>query len=125
MILAAALLLQATAATPGPAWQELGTHQGIATAFDPASLRREGSRVRVRTRGTLPAAGPDGIRTVTGTIELDCAAGTVTALDAKGYDGEGRLMLNAINPVAERRPEPIRPDSPNAAVRATVCGNEG
>ena len=118
-----ALLLQAAnAPAPAPAWQSLGVQQGIETAYDPASVRAEGGRIRVRTRGTLPAAGPDGIRTVTGTVEIDCAAGTATALDAKGYDGAGRLLLNAVNPPAERQPEPIRPDSPNAAVRARVCG---
>jgi hypothetical protein len=121
MSLLLALLLQAAAPAPEPAWQSLGTHQGIETAFDPASVQAEGGRVRVHIRGTLPAAGPDGIRSVTGTLDIDCAAGTAISLDVKGYDGEGRLMLNAINPAAERRAEPIRPDSPNAAVRARVC----
>ena len=119
-MLLAALLLQAAAA-PEPAWQSLGTHGGIDTAFDPASVRAENGRVRVRIRGVTQAAGADGIRTVTGTTEIDCAAGTATALDAKGYDAEGRLMLNAIVPAAERQALPIRPDSPNAAVRARVC----
>lgn len=116
-----ALLLQAAAPAPEPAWQALGVHGGIDTAFDPASLRTEGSRVRVRIRGVTGAAGADGIRTVTGTTEIDCAAGTATALDAKAYDAAGRLTLNAIVPAAERQAEPIRPDSPNAAVRARVC----
>ena len=73
------LLLQAAA--PAPAWQSLGTHQGIETAFDPASVQAEGGRVRVHIRGTLPAAGPDGIRSVTGTLDIDCAAGTAISLD--------------------------------------------
>lgn len=124
MILALALLLQ-TAAAPEPAWQGLGVHDGIDTAYDPASVRSEGGRVRVRIRGVAQAAGADGIRTVTGTNEIDCAAGTVMPLDAKGYDAQGRLMLNAIVPQADRRAEPIRPDSPNAAVRARVCARQG
>ena len=115
-----ALALQAAAA-PAPAWQSLGTHQGIDTAFDPASVHAENGRVRVRIRGTLPAAGADGMRTVTGTTEIDCTAGTATALDVKGYDAAGALMLNAIVPAAERHAEAIRPDSPNAAVRAVIC----
>ena len=119
--LLAALLLQAAAA-PAPAWQPLGTHGEIAVAIDPASLvRLDGGRVRVRIRGVTRTVGPDGIQTVTGTTEIDCAAGTATALDAKGYDGQGRLMLNAIVPQAERHAAPIRPGSPNAAVRAAVC----
>lgn len=118
MSLLLAVLLQTA---PAPAWQGLGTHQGIDIAYDPASVRAQGGRVRVQIRGTLPAAGADGIRTVTGTLEIDCAAGSAVSLDVKGYDGAGRLMLNAINPPAERRAEPIRPDSPNAAVRARVC----
>lgn len=116
-----ALLLQAAAAPPEPAWQSLGVHGGIDTAFDPASVRAEGAKVRVRIRGIAPAAGADGIRTVTGTTEIDCAAGTATGIDAKGYDTAGRLMLNAIVPAPERQAQPIRPDSPNAAVRARVC----
>ena len=120
-----ALLLQAAAppaAAPAPAWQSLGSHGGIEVAIDPASLVRSGGgRVRVRIRGVTPAAGPDGIATVTGTTEIDCAAATATALDAKGYDAAGRLLLNAIVPAAERHAEPIRPDSPNAAVRAAIC----
>ncbi len=121
MSLLAAILLLQGATTPEPAWQSLGVHGGIDTAFDPASVRAEGGRVRVRIRGVTQATGADGIRTVSGTIEIDCAAGTATTLDAKGYDSEGRLMLNAIVPTAERRAEPIRPQSPNAAVRAQVC----
>lgn len=123
IVLLAALALQAAA--PEPAWQGLGVHGGIDTAFDPASVRVEGTRVRVRIRGVSPAAGADGMRTVSGTTEIDCAAGTATALDAKGFDANGRLVLNAIVPVAERRAEPIRPASPNAAVRAQVCGRQG
>ena len=128
MILALALLLQAApaiAGAPEPAWQSLGVHGGIETAYDPASVRNLNGRVRVRIRGVAQTAGADGIRTVTGTNEIDCAAGTATALDAKGYAADGRLMLNAIVPQADRRAEPIRPDSPNAAVRAAVCGRQG
>ena len=124
-MLALALALQATAAAPEPAWQGLGVHGGIDTAYDPASVRAEGTKVRVRIRGIAPAAGADGIRTVTGTTEIDCAAGTATGLDAKGYDAGGHLMLNAIVPAAERQAQPIRPDSPNAAVRAQVCTAPG
>jgi hypothetical protein len=122
-----AILLQAAAATPAPepAWQSLGVHAGIEIAFDPASVRAESGRVRVRTRGTTQAAGTDGIRTVTGTTEIDCAAGTATALDARGYDAQGRLLFNAVAPAAERHAEPIRPDSPNEAVRAIVCQRQG
>jgi len=121
----AALLLLQAAAAPEPAWQGLGVHGGIDTAFDPASVRAEGGRVRVRIRGTAPTAGEDGIRTVAGTTEIDCAAGTATAIDVKGYDAQGGLMLNAIVPQADRVAEPIRPDSPNAAVRARVCNGHG
>jgi len=96
-------------------------HDGIEVAIDPASVRGEGDRVRVRIRGVTQAVGADGIRTVTGTTEIDCAAGTATAIDVRGYDPRGRLMLNAIVPQAERHAAPIRPDSPNAAVRAAVC----
>lgn len=118
-------LLLAAQAPPEPAWESLGSHGGIEIAVDPASARRvaEG-RVRIRIRGIAAAAGADGIRTATGTIEVDCAAGTATALDLRGLDADGRLMLNAIVPEAERRAEPIRPDSPNAAVRARVCGRQ-
>ena len=101
MTLLLALLMQTAAAQAAePAWQSLGVHQGIDTAYDPASVRAEAGRVRVRIRGTTQTAGADGIRTVTGTTEIDCTAGTATALDVKGYDGAGRLMLNAIVPVA-------------------------
>ena len=126
MSLALALLLQGAAAVqPAPNWQSLGAQDGIETAIDPASIRRDGARVRVRIRGSLPAAGPDGIRTVTGTTEFDCAGGTATPLDARGYDADGRLMFNGVAPQAERQAAPIRPGSPNAAVRTAVCGARG
>ena len=123
-MLAFALLLQVTAA-PEPAWQSLGQHGGIDTAYDPASVRRDGGHARVRIRGALPAPGPDGMAIVTGTLDLDCAAGTATSLDVKGYTLDGRLMLNAIVPAAERQARPILPDTPNAAVRAVVCQRQG
>ena len=50
---------------------------------------------------------------------------TATALDARGYDAQGRLMFNGVSPQAERRAQPIRPGSPNGAVRAAVCGRPG
>jgi hypothetical protein len=125
VILFAALLLQAAAAAPEPAWQHAGVHGGIDTFYDPASVRRENGRVRVRIRGITTTVGADGISIVTGTTEIDCAAGTATAIDAKGYDAQGRLMLNAIVPAAERQAEPIRADSPNAAVRELVCQRQG
>lgn len=124
MILALALFVQ-TATAPEPGWQSLGVQSGIDTAYDPASVRAEGGRVRVRIRGVTQAVGADAIRTVTGTTEIDCAAGTATALDVKGYDARGSLMLNAIVPAADRRAEAIRPDSPNAAVRSRVCAGQG
>ena len=120
-----ALLLQAAAPAAEPAWQGLGVHGGFDTFYDPASVRAEGARVRVRIRGVTRTAGADGISMVTGTTEIDCVAGTATALDARGYDAAGRLVLNAIVPAAERQAEPIRPDSPNAAVRARVCAPPG
>ena len=115
------LLLQAAVPAPEPAWQSLGVHQGIETAYDPASVQAQGGRVRVRMRGAVPTAGADGIKTGTGLIEIDCAGNSAIALEVKAYDAGGRLMLNAIVPVPERQAEPIRPDSPTAAVRARVC----
>ena len=112
-----ALALQAT-----PAWQPLGTHEAIDTAFDPASVRPVGERrLRVRIRGIIAAPGADGIKTATGIVEIDCAAGTATPIEVRGTDASGSLVLNALVPLADRRPEPIRPSSPNAAIRDAVC----
>jgi hypothetical protein len=114
-----ALALQAAA----PAWQSLGTHGGIDTAYDPASVQPAGERrIRVRVRGIVATPGPDEIKTATGLLEIDCAAGTATPIEVRGTDATGGLVLNALIPPAERRPEPIRPASPNAAVRDAVCG---
>lgn len=125
MIALAALALQAAAPAPEPAWQSLGTIQGIETAFDPASVQRAGSRARVRIRGITQSVGADRIRTVIGTLDIDCAAGTATSIEVKGYDPEGQLVLNAVVPAAERHAEPIRPDSATAMVRARVCAGPG
>jgi hypothetical protein len=117
-----ALALQATA----PAWQSLGTHERIDTAYDPASVQPAGERrFRVRVRGIVGTPGPDGIKTATGMIEIDCAAGTATPIEVRGTDANGALVLNALIPPADRRSEPIRPASPNAAVRDAVCGGAG
>jgi hypothetical protein len=118
-ILALALTLQAT-----PAWRSLGTHEGIDTFFDPASVQPAGEqRMRVRIRGVIAAPGADGIKTATGLLDVDCAAGTATTIEVRGTDAAGALVLNALVPAAERRPEPIRPASPNAAIRDAVCGS--
>lgn len=112
-----AMALQAT-----PAWQSLGTRGGIETAYDPASVQRISERrVRVRVRGIVSAPGADAIKTATGTLEIDCAAGTATPIEVRGTDANGALVLNALIPPADRRSEPIRPASPNAAVRDAVC----
>jgi hypothetical protein len=113
-----ALALQAT-----PDWHSLGTHEAIDTAYDPASVRPAGERrVRVRVRGIIAAPGADAIKTATGLLEIDCAAGTATPIEVRGMDASGGLVLNALIPASERRPQPIRPASPNAAVRDAVCG---
>ena len=113
-----ALALQAT-----PAWQGLGVHGRIDTAYDPASVQPAGERrVRVRVRGTITTPGADGIKTVTGLVEIDCAAATATPIEVRGTAANGALVLNALIPPAERRSEPIRPASPNAAIRDAVCG---
>jgi hypothetical protein len=120
--LALALMLQGAA----PAWQSLGTQGGIDTAYDPASVQPAGARrVRVRIRGIVATPGPDDIKTATGLIEIDCAAGTATPIEVRGTDAGGALVLNALIPPGERRPAPIRPASPNAAVRDAVCGGAG
>lgn len=120
-LLALALTLQAT-----PGWQSLGTYEAIDTAYDPASVQPIGERrLRVRVRGIIAAPGADGIKTATGTLEVDCAAGTATPIEVRGLDANGGLILNALIPPAERRPEPIRPASPNAAIRDAVCGTPG
>jgi hypothetical protein len=122
LILALTLTLQA----PTPAWQGLGTHGGIETAYDPASVQPAGERrVRVRVRGIVATPGVDDIKTATGTIEIDCAAGTATPIEVRGTNASGALVLNALIPPADRRSEPIRPASPNAAVRDAVCGSAG
>lgn len=105
----------------GP-WQSLGTHEGVDIAFDQLGVQPAGERrFRVRIQGIIAAPGADGIKTATGTLEIDCAAGTATTIEVRGTDANGALVLNALIPPAERRPEPIRPASPNAAVRDAVC----
>jgi hypothetical protein len=122
-LLALALALQAQAT---PAWQGLGTHEGVDTSYDPASVAPAGARrLRVRVRGIIAAPGADGIKTATGTLEIDCAGRTATPIEVRGTDANGALVLNALVPAAERRPQPIRPASPNAAIRDAVCGSGG
>jgi hypothetical protein len=117
---------QAAAAAATPDWQGLGTHERIDIFFDPASVRPAGARrVRVRIRGIVAAPGADGIKTATGLLEIDCAQGTATAIEVRGTDSQGALVLNALVPPADRRSEPIRPASPNAAVRDAVCASAG
>jgi hypothetical protein len=118
-----AALILALTLQAAPAWRSLGTHERIETAYDPASVQPVGERrVRARVRGTIEVPGADGIKTVTGMIEVDCAAGTATPIEVRGTDANGGLVLNALIPPAERSPEPIRPASPNAAVRDALCG---
>lgn len=121
---AAWLLALALQATPPalPDWERLGTYEGIDTSYHPGSVRRIGEgRVSVRVRGIIAAPGPDGIKTATGLLEIDCAANSATTVEVRGLDADGALVLNALIPLAERRPEPIRPASPNAAIRDQVC----
>lgn len=120
--MSAALILALALQASAPAWQSVGTHAGVDTAYDSASVQPAGERrVRVRIRGVIASPGADGIRTATGTLEIDCAAGTATPFEVRGTDANGALVLNALIPPAERRSEAIRPGSPNAAVRDAVC----
>ena len=118
-----AALLLALALQASPAWQSLGSHENIEIAYDPASLRRIGEhRLSVRVRGIIATPGRDTVKTATGAIEIDCAAGTFTPVEVRALDANGGLIINALIPAAERVAVPIRPASPNAAVRDAVCG---
>lgn len=124
--MSAAWLLALALQAATPAWQSLGTHQGIDTAFDPASVRRISvTRLSVRVRGIIATPGPDGIWTATGALEIDCVAMTATPTEVRALDADGRLVLNALIPLPERVAEPIRPNSPNSAIRDAVCRSEG
>ena len=123
--MSAAWLLALALQAATPAWQSLGTHAGIDTAFDPASVRRMSeTRLSVRIRGIIARPGRDGIQTAIGALEIDCARMTATPTEVRALDADGRLVLNALIPPPERVAEPIRPNSPNAAIRDAVCRSE-
>ncbi len=116
-----AMALQLLPAPTLPRWHMVMRSAQADFAVDPASLQRQGTRVRAavrqRYRNPPPGAPAAGV-----TRRLyDCRANTVRSEAADLYDARGRFLGTLQSRADQLRDEPIGPGSPNAQLRAWLC----
>ena len=119
-----ALALQLLPAPTLPRWQVVVRSPQADFAIDPATIQRQGTRVRaaVRQRYRNP---PPGAPTAGVTRRLyDCRANTARSEAADLYDARGHFLGTLQSRADQLRDEPIRPGSPNARLRTWLCTPE-
>lgn len=117
-----ALAMQLLPAPTVPRWQMVVRSPQADFAIDPATIQRQGTRVRAavrqRYRNPPPGAPAAGV-----TRRLyECRANTVRSEAADLYDARGRFLGTLQSRADQLRDEPIRPGSPNAQLRNALCG---
>ena len=119
--MAATLLIAAALAQAAPAWRTIHEADSALYALDPASLTREGDRVRARMRASRAEPMADGISSVVAEVELDCRARTATLLGRTAFGADGRLLAALEVPAEQRRAEPLRANAEDEALHRSLC----
>lgn len=120
--LLASALLSAGADAPAaaPNWVGFNRKDKVALFYDPASVRRAGSRVSVQTRTTV-TDDPQGYGSFITVQEIDCKAATMTMVSAQGFDTAGKLYRSVTIPADKREAEAlVRGDAYEPLFR-TLC----
>jgi hypothetical protein len=120
-ILAAALAAQVLPAPGAVTWQEAAQDSGGRYAIDPASIRRDGDRVRFLMRATAAAAEPDGTSSAVVRYLIDCRARRSAMLAVDFYRGDAlaRSQETAEDEIEWR---PIAGNSGEAQLHRRACG---
>lgn len=116
-----AMALQLLPAPTLPRWQIVARSPQADFAVDPATVQRQGMRVRAairqRYRNPPPGAPAAGV-----TRRLyDCRANTVRSEAADLYDARGRFLGTLQTRPDQLRDERIGAGSPNALLRTWLC----
>lgn len=127
MIATAALFAAAQAQAPDRQWVDLlALPDGAMTWYDPRSIVRGESGVRVRMRARPGRSSTTGAREFNSVEEFDCSRRTArtVALVAEMLNGQSITV-----PMEEHKEgaeaDAINPDSPLAALHAIVCPPPG
>jgi hypothetical protein len=104
-----------------PAWRSVARSPEAETWLDPASVRRDGAGVEVRTRLVFAAADESGVRSAVMRHRYDCTRRTGATLHVTLYDAAGAPLGEQAQTGADAAPAIPEPDSPSAAVLAALC----
>lgn len=130
---AALLLAQATASAPGPlptpatqaAWELVFEAQAGRLFIDPASLRRDGARVRVHLRVDFSAQSRGGAGQMFVRQVMDCPARRHGYESAATYGPDGSPRGAMDFAPGEIRMEPIAAGSAEEALHRRLCPPRG
>ena len=117
-----AIAFQLLTAPTVPRWRVIGHNAQAEIAVDPQSVVREGVRVRafVRLRFSHPQPGAPAVGVMR--YLYDCRANTVRSEATDIYNAQARFVGTLQARPDQLRDVPIGPTSPNAQVRAFLCG---
>lgn len=123
LMLGAALIAQALPATDSVRWEEVLPADNSGRNFiDPASLRRDGDRVRFLMRSVGHQTNADGVAAFNMRVEIDCRARTFTLLVADSYTPDGTLVASVELPPDQLQPTPVGEINDQDRLLPRVCG---
>jgi hypothetical protein len=120
-ILAAALAAQTLPAPGAVQWEEVAQDGGGRYAIDPASIARDGDKVRFVMRATGAAANADGTSVAVVRYVMDCRRRTWGVLAADAYRGDAFAFARE-TAEDEVQMRPIAADSGEARLQRRACG---
>lgn len=122
MIAAASMALQSMPLPSDPNWQPIGGDAQGEFSLLPASVQRDGDRVRAQIRLRFAQAAEGGLREGVMQYELNCRANTIRVVRSDTYTDDGFAGTEA--PAANILEDvPIRPGTPNSVVRDRLCAS--
>jgi hypothetical protein len=122
MSLILAVAMQLLPAPALPRWRMVTRNAQAEYAIDPQSVQRQGTRVRVavRMRFARPQPGAPALGVVR--YVYDCRANTIRSEASDIYNAQGRFVGTLQTPAHQLRDVAIGTPSPNAQIRAFLCG---
>ncbi len=103
-------------------WVPAGSEARGSYEYDAASVSRSGDNARTRVRVTLPAAAPNGVRSMLLDVEFGCAARTITTLAITTYGDSGAVMESRQAGPNEAVAQPLPSNTIEDGIRQRLCG---
>ena len=103
-------------------WVAAGSEARGSYEYDAASVSRSGDSARTRLRVTLPAAAPNGVRSMVLDVEFGCAARTITTHAVTTYGDSGAVLESRAAGAGEAVAQALPANTIEDGIRQRLCG---